>query len=334
MNIKGKLLNWGKALVLPLVVWGVFSVVTGGRFATLDSIGSIIRTAVIPMLLAMTLAFGMTMGMWNFAAGAIVYACAIFGANFAQMTGLGIPGLCLFSVIIGLVLSTLMGVVYRFTRVPCLVLSLGVTMMVEALPGIFISDSTGKIKLLDGYLGNAPWCYIIVAVMFAIFVYIMSFTTLGANMRAIGSNIKIADSAGINIDKVKFLSFVLSGLFLGVAGFVQISRSVSVTAVTGFATAALIFDGIMGVFVAQVLNRYINFNVSLIIGTITIRMMGAGLVACGLSSEVRGTLTGVFLFVVLMYSANAGMLEKIRTKKRIAAAADEEYAKAGIANQA
>ena len=144
---------------------------------------------------------------------------------------------------------------------------------------------------------------------------------------SVWANIKIADSAGIDIDKTKFISFVLSGLFLGVAGIVHMSANVSVTGVTGFASASMIFDGIMGVFVAQVLARYINYNVAIIIGTITIRMLSAGLVACGFSSEIRGILTGVFLFVVVSYSTNAGLLERIRSRKRIAEQANEEYSK-------
>ena len=146
-------------------------------------------------------------------------------------------------------------------------------------------------------------------------------------MRAIGANIKIADSAGADIDKVKFLSFIISGVFLGVAGVVYMSTNVSVTAVTGFASAGMIFDGFMGVFVAMVLAKYINFSASVVIGTLTIRMLSAGLVACGFSSEIRGILTGVFLFVVISFSANSGIINQIRKKKQIAEEADAQFAK-------
>ena len=83
MKEKAKIINWCKAFVLPLAVWAIFSIITAGRFATLTSILSVLRTAVVPLILAMTLSFGMTMNMWNFSAGAVVYACAIFGAMFA-----------------------------------------------------------------------------------------------------------------------------------------------------------------------------------------------------------------------------------------------------------
>ena len=316
--MKNKLLNFCKAFALPVAVWVIFAIITKGRFATPDSFLSVLRTAVVPMLLAMSLSFGMVMDMWNFSSGAVVISCAIFSAHISGLLNLGIPGLCILSILIGVALCMLMGVLYRLLRVPCLVLSLGFAMMVEALPGIFIADGTGKISLFDGYLGAAPWCYVIAIVMFAIFFYINSYTTFGANINAIGANIKIANSAGINIDRVKFLSFILSGLFLGVAGIVHISVNVSVVGVKGFSSASMIFDGIMGIFVAQVLTKYINYNVSVIIGTVTIRMLGAGLVACGFSSEIRGILTGVFLFLVVTYSANAGFFDRMKARRQVA----------------
>ena len=330
MSVKTRIVNWCKALVVPVVVWGIFAILTQGRFATANSIMSVFRTGVVPMLIGMTMAFGMLMNMWNFAAGAIIYACAIFGAYFADLTNTGIPGLCIFSILIGVILCGIMGILYRFLRVPCLVLSLGMVMVVEALPHVFVPEATGKIKLLDGYLGSAPWCYVIVAIMFAIFYFINSYTTLGANMRAIGANIKIADSAGVNIDRVKFISFIISGVFLGVAGIVHMSNNVTVIAVTGFASAGMIFDGFMGVFLAMVLSKYVNFSAAVVIGTLTIRMLASGLVACGFSSEIRGILTGLFLFVVITFSANSGIFEQMKTRKKIAEEADAEYAKTKV----
>ena len=327
MKLRAKILNLCKAFILPIAVWVIFSIITKGRFSTWASLLSILRTSVVPLLLAMSLSFGMQMGIWNFSGGAVVFACAIFSAVISGKLGLGIIGVCIFSILIGVLLNAVMGALYRVLRIPCLVLSLGFAMVVEALPGMLISDSTGKIKLLDGFLGTAPWCFVVVLVMFAIFFYINSFTTLGVNVRAIGADIKIANSAGINIDRVKFLTFLISGAFMGVAGIVYVSINITVTGVLGFASAGMIFNGIMGIFIAFVLMKYINFNFAVIIGTITIRMLGAGLISCGFSSEVQGVLTGVFLFLVVTYSANAGLIERIKSRKKVAEKANAEYAK-------
>ena len=56
-------------------------------------------------------------------------------------------------------------------------------------------------------------------------------------------------------------------------------------------------------------------------------MLGSGLVAMGLPSEIRSVMTGVFLFVVLTYSANSGLMERRKQKRVISEAANEEYAK-------
>ncbi len=75
----------------------------------------------------------------------------------------------------------------------------------------------------------------------------------------------------------------------------------------------------------MVLVKYINYNFAVLIGVITIRLLGAGLVACGLSSETRGILTGTFLFLVMAYSANAGVWDKYKQKKAVAAEANAAY---------
>lgn len=325
--MKNKLLNILKAFILPIAVWCVFSIITKGTFANSAVFLSILRTAVVPMLLAMGLSFGMQMGLWNFAVGANIYASAILSAYISEILHLGIIGVCIFSIVICVFLSGFMGMLYRLLRIPCLVLSLGMVMAIEALPGLVVPNATAKISLMDGYLGTAPWCYLILAIMFVIFYYINTYTTFGANIRAIGANVQIAKSAGIDVDRVKFMSFLISGVFLGVAGIVFMSNSISLTGVIGFASASMLFDGLMGIFIAFVLTRYINFNVAVMIGTFTIRMLSSGLTASGLSSEVRGMLTGLFLLVVVTYSANSGILEQLKIRKKIAVEANIEFTK-------
>ena len=69
----------------------------------------------------------------------------------------------------------------------------------------------------------------------------------------------------------------------------------------------------------------------MVLGIFTIRMLGTAMVAFGMSSQVRGVMTGVFLLVVLVYSANAGLLEQARAKKHIAAEANAAYQKSKAA---
>ena len=304
--MKKKLINWGKALVLPVGVYLLFTILTGGAFGTPKGMLAIVRTSIVPILLGMSLSFGMSMGMWNFAAGAIVYSTAIFAADIAQALGWSIPGILLLSIIIATASTAFMGWIYNVVRVPCMVLSLGFAMIFESLPNFLTNDFTGKISIAQSYLAGMPWCVLIAGGMFVIFYIINNRTTLGADIQAIGANIAIANNAGVNIDRVKFLSFLLS--------------------------VSMIFDSMMGIFVAAVLAKYVNYSTAVVLGIFTIRMLGTAMVAFGMSSQVRGVMTGVFLLVVLVYSANAGLIDNIRSQKKIAAEANAAYQQTGNAN--
>lgn len=321
MKAKKLLLNIGKTLILPVACWAIFAVLTGGKFATMNSFMSVLRTSVIPILVAMSMSFGMNMGMLNFAAGAVVITSGIFAANLTGSLGWGVPGLILFCIVFALAISALNGLLYRVMRVPCLVLSLGFCMVIEAVPVLFYSSGTGSIKISQAFLATSPWCFIVLGVMFVLFWYINSLTTIGADMRAIGANIDIADKSGINIDRVKFASFLLSGLFLGVTAVMYTSNSIKLVSIVGFSSVGMIMDGFMGIFVASVFARYVDYSFAVVIGTVTVRILGSGLVACGLTSEARTILTGFFLFVVLVYSANAGLPDKLKREKQIRAEA-------------
>lgn len=330
--MKNKLISWGKALALPVGVYLLFTILTGGTFGTPTGMLAIVRTSIVPILLGMSLSFGMSMGMWNFAAGAIIYSTAIFAADIAQALGWGIPGIFLLSIVIAMASAAFMGWVYNVVRVPCMVLSLGFAMIFESMPNFLTSDFTGKISISQSYLAGMPWCVLIAGAMFAIFYIINNHTTLGADIRAIGANIAIANNAGVNIDRVKFLSFLISGVFLGVTSVMFLSINVSVVAVTGFTSVSMIFDSMMGIFVAAVLAKYVNYSVAVVLGIFTIRMLGTAMVAFGMSSQMRGVMTGVFLLVVLVYSANAGLIDNIRSQKKIASEANAAYQQTENAN--
>jgi len=101
--------------------------------------------------------------------------------------------------------------------------------------------------------------------------------------------------------------------------------NISVPAALGFGSSTIIFDSMMGVFIGVVLMKYCNYCIAVLIGVISIRMLGTGLVAVGLTSQVRSITTGIFLLALLVYSSNKGALSDWRSRKRIAAEANAEF---------
>jgi ribose/xylose/arabinose/galactoside ABC-type transport system permease subunit len=93
---------------------------------------------------------------------------------------------------------------------------------------------------------NIPIAILLVLLLYILADIVVRRTSYGRNLIATGSNGKAAYLAGINTDKIKMISFVLSGLFAALGGLLAAGRIGSITNGMG--------DGqIMEVFAAAVL---------------------------------------------------------------------------------
>lgn len=321
---KQRISNILKTLIIPIAIYLVLLASTGGRFGTSASLLLVFRQSVILIIIAMAIGLNMTMGMWDFSAGAVVIVAAMIGGAFAKATGSGVPGMIVICMAVAIGLSALSGFLYNLIKVPSIVLSIGLCMAYEAIPRLF-SISLVQIKPKDAILAQSPWCFIILGVMFIIFYIIFNYTVLGHNVKLIGANQTIANNAGVNIPRVKFISFLCGGVFLGVASFLYMANVGALTAPSAFGSVAIIFDAMMGIFIGFFLMRYCNFIVGIVAGVISMSMLNSGLVVLGLQPTMRSVTSGLFLLVVLMIASNQSVVDDMRRRKVFARKADELY---------
>jgi ribose transport system permease protein len=267
----------------------------------------------------------MTLGIMNFAAGGVVLCSLIIGGNLAKMMGLGLAGVIIFCIIFSIVLSGITGLLYNLMRVPALVLTIGIVLVFESLPRIFFRGGV-TIPRRNTFLAQEPWCFIVLSVMGLIFYMVYNKTAFGHNLRALGSSPAIADNIGLNSDKIKFMCFMIGGLFLGVAAVLYLSNQGDVRNVTAMGSMVIMMDAFMGVFLAFFLAKYCNLTFAVVLGSITMKLINNGFVAMGTSATIRDITTGIFLFVLLAMSANQGWMDRLRVRKENARAANEKYA--------
>jgi ribose/xylose/arabinose/galactoside ABC-type transport system permease subunit len=75
------------------------------------------------------------------------------------------------------------------------------------------------------------------------------------------------------------------------------------------------------------LEKYCDMSIAVILGTFSMKMLSNGFVAIGLSSTVRDIVQGLFLLVLLVISANAGLFERRKADKEFAAMCNAAYNK-------
>lgn len=311
-------------IMLPVLFFAIFAIATGGRFVSSSILLAILRTSVYPCILCMAMSMNMTMGMWDFSIGAVVTVSAILGGNLTLSLGWGIPGLVIFCVLIAMAVSTISGLAYNLFKVPSLVLSIGLAMVYEGLPRLFVSAGLST-KRAMGILSSSPYCFIVLAVAFVLYFVLRTLTVHSRNMEAIGANQDVAFRSGVSLPKTKLVSYVLTGLFAGIAAVIYVGNNTSIAVPSNLSSVSAIFDAMMGFFVASFLARYCGMPVGIIVGVVTMRILNTGLVSCGLSSSVNQILTGFFLLALLVFSANQNLVTDIKRKREVARAANEKY---------
>lgn len=312
-----------KTMAIPVAVYVLFGILSGGRMFNSRALVTVLRQAIQPSVICYALLLGMSIGMMNFSAGAFVTCAAIIGNGVSNMLGWGLPGLIFFAILVSLACSAIMGLLYNWLRVPCMVLGLGLMLVFESLPRIFFPGGA-VISPDDAFLARQPWCFVVMAFVMVLFYVIYNKTPYGHNIRAIGANQSVALAAGLDLDKIKFTNFMVGGFFLGIAAVLYMSAQGKVQNVGALGSMAVMMDGFMGVFLGMLLARWSDPSIAVFCGVLTMKILANGFVAVGLESTWKDVVTGMFMLVIMAISKNAALPAKMKADKAFAAEAIAE----------
>lgn len=173
---------------------------------------------------------------------------------------------------------------------------------------------TGSLRLGSVKIPYISFLFVALTILF---IFIMAKTKFGKSVYAVGSNEKTARLTGISTDGVKISVFVVTGLLVGVASFIQACKIGNVTPASSgtsyemYAIAAVVLGGvnmaggrgkILGVFFGALSYTTINF----IIVSIP-----------ALSIDIQNAFQGgVLIVVILVQTVGPVIKEKLHTLNR------------------
>jgi len=232
--------NYGIILVLVVLI----AMFTGFKpnFINLGNLMEILRQVSITGVIAVGMTFCLLAGQIDLSVG----ANAALGMTIAAMWMAAKPinpellgGFNINPIIgalLGIITSLIVGLINGFfvnkVRIPSLIVTLA---MMEIIRGL-IYVITGAMPIFEGfedyfrYLGQGqlfnivPVPVIVMAIAFIIGFIVLSKTVFGRYVYGVGGNAEVARLSGINVNKIKYMVFGLSGLLSGVAGIVLLSR--------------------------------------------------------------------------------------------------------------
>lgn len=315
MNAKKVLRNILMTALLPCLIILIFGLASHGRTLTARMLLVTFQQCIVPAILSMAVVGNLTLGMWDFSAGAVVIASSIIGGNLMKLTNTGIPGLFVFCVLIGVGMSSLTGFLNNKLKVPMLVLTIGLIFIYESFPRVVFPKG---ITIRDKYtlFASAPYNYIVLAVAALACYFLFEKSSYGHNIRALGGGKDIAKAAGLNEPRIMQMGFTIAGFFLGLGAFINISEQGQIMNVASLDSSGLVFNALMGYFLAHFMVRYCPLPVALILGNFTMTMLSNGFVALGWPATMQNVTTGFFLLILLGATANQTRFARWRMDRK------------------
>lgn len=233
-------------IILVIVVVCIFMTFRSSNFMTTNNILNILRQISVYGILACGMAFAMMTGGIDLTVGA---TAGVAGAISALMitNGTNMVFAILVSLLSGAVMGWLAGITIAHTGIPPFIMTLGLQITFR---GVCYLVCEGKPigNLPEGFtflgLGNlfgipVPIYFMILA--FIIVGIILSKTSFGRSVYAVGGNYQAAYHSGINAKRVLTFAYIISGICAALAGVILTARNASAQPTAGntFETEAI-----------------------------------------------------------------------------------------------
>ncbi|MEA4854095.1 MAG: ABC transporter permease [Christensenella sp.] len=286
-----------KLLGILAIVYAVCALIQPARFANTNTLYIMFQQAFIPSVLASGLYFIVVMGMFDFAIGSIMVLAGIMGGLAAQTTGyIGMFAVC---ICVGIALELLNGFLYIKLKVPSLIVSIGLMMIFETI-GTFFNNSRGVVLGENSRMfGKAPYNIIVGCIALVLAYILYTYTKRGVQIRAIGTNELVAQSAGIKVNQTKIFAYMFCGLFVGIASILSVSYGGSFQPVLNMQTMDRNFMPLLGCFIGLAFRKTVNPIISIFCGEFLIMMITTGVMTMGGDATIQDVVTGVVLLIIV-----------------------------------
>lgn len=297
-------------ILLAVVFWGIFKILTPNNFGTLDKLYLYFQSSLIYAVGACGFYFIVVMGLFDFSIGANVVLSAIVGVLLSKQ--FGYVGLLIGCLACGTLIGAMNGFLYSRLKIPSMIVTVGLMLILESV-AYFVAGGEKQTLApsLQGF-GHAPGNIILAVFAFLLVAFILKYTKIGTYCNAIGINENAASNMGINVRKYKLIGFVLLHFFVGIMAALSVSYGTSMTAVTDMQSLGRNFTPLMGCFFGVAFRKYTSPVIAMIIGEFIIAIIFNGFVALGAPTTIQNVVTGAALLIIVASTTRTAKGEVVK----------------------
>jgi ribose transport system permease protein len=296
-------------LILSFLLLCLALTLLSDRFLTANNIVNILRQSTINGIIAVGMTLVILTAGIDLSVGSILALSSVITANMLQ-TGLPVPVAILIGLGIGAGCGLINGVIITRASVPPFVTTLGMMTIARGFALVYTEGKpiTGLPEAFRfvgaGSIGPIPTPIVIAAATFIIGYILLTRTSLGQFIFAIGNNPVAARYAGISVGLNITFVYLVSGLLSALAGLILTARLGSAQATAGLAFE---FDAIAAVVVGG--TSFAGGQGGLggtLIGVLIIAVLNNGLNLLNISSFYQPVVSGVVIALALLLHRAVG----------------------------
>lgn len=302
-------------LVGYFVVFIFFGLARPGLFLSTDNMASILNVSSELGIISLGVGLLMISGEFDLSVGSVFgFASMLFG--LFSNAGLSSISSFFLVLIVSLFIGLMNGLICVRGRIPSFIATLGMMMFLRGVmllrtAGWTVKYESSERTMLSILSAYTPWSSIRVTMFWFIGVCVLLFiilnsTKYGNNVFAVGGNKAAAKNMGVNVDRVKIVTFMACALLAGFAGATNMGRfRVADPALgTGMELEAITSAVIGGILLT---GGYGNI-IGALIGAILIATIRSGLIIIGVPGYFYTGVLGLVLVVTALL--NSAVLRK------------------------
>jgi ribose transport system permease protein len=290
-------------ILIPFAILFAVLSLTSSSFLTKPNLLNILDQQSATLIIAAAGTLVLVAGGIDLSVGAIYSLAGVTSAHFALETNPVVA--IVLGVGVGLLVGLANGLITTVLRINALIATLAMSFIVSGCASLvtkgnllvlFNKPGFGKLARTE-FLTVQTSIWLMLLVIVAIGV-LLAATSAGRYMYASGGNAQAARLAGIRVDRVRILAFVLSGGAAGLAGVIDTSRVLSAQASAG--DTSLAFTVLAGIVVGgtSILGG-VGAVWRTVVGVLFIALIGNGYILLGLDPLYEQITMGVILLAAV-----------------------------------
>lgn len=285
------------------------TILTGGKFAQWKNVTTILRNASTVGMIALGMTFVIISGGIDLSSGPVM-AIAGMVLVFLHKAGTNRFICMLACIIVAAVIGLINGLIITKVKVPPFIVTLAVGIIARSVTMYLCNGATVTGNNRDAalkFIGNGTilsiptpfWLLLIVAVLLTL---LLTKTSFGTYVCAVGCNENAARYSGIRVDYIKIWTYVIAGICVGLAAIIESSRMVAVSStVSGDGYE---FDAITAVLVGGTsLNGGRGKIYATVIGIILLFFVNNMMIHLDISTYLTGALKGAVIMIAVFLQA-------------------------------